>query len=99
MMEIIFLGLAAMSAPLFAKYAGFEHKKMAFDLVGVSGLFFILGSAFTFVFSKVEMFSLLGHYGMLLSYFAGLAGMIVGALWAGLDLLFEVLMHTRSIHH
>lgn len=95
MWEIIFLGLAAMSAPLFAKYAGFEHKKMAFDLVGVSGLFFLLGSAFTLAFSHITALNMLGHYGMLLSYFIGLFGMIIGALWAGLDLLFEGLMHRR----
>ena len=98
MWEITFLGMAAMSAPLFAKYAGFEHKKMAFDLVGCSGLFFLLGTAFTLAFSKVEMLGMLGHYGMLFSYFIGLAGMIIGALWAGLDLLFEMLLHPKETH-
>lgn len=97
MWEITFLGLAAMSAPLFAKYAGYEHKKLAFDMVGVSGLFFLLGTAFTLAFSKIEIFGLLGHYGMLISYFIGLAGMVIGALWAGLDLLLEGLTHAKEV--
>ncbi|MBI1883002.1 MAG: hypothetical protein HYS08_02215 [Chlamydiae bacterium] len=97
MLEIIFLGLACMSAPLFAKYAGFEHKKLAFDMVGLSGMFFLLGSAFMLVSSKLEMFSGLGHYGMLFSYFVGLLGMVIGALLAGLDLLMEFFMHPEKL--
>jgi hypothetical protein len=61
-------------------------------------LFFLLGTAFTLAFSKVEMFGTLGHYGMLFSYFIGLAGMVIGSLWAGLDLLLEMLLHPKETH-
>jgi hypothetical protein len=89
MLDTIMLGLACMSAPLFAKYAGHEIKRKPYDLVGTAGLFFILAASFTVGPSKIEAFHELSDVGMLSSYLLGWILLVIGALRGMMDVLLE----------
>lgn len=98
MYETIFLGLACLCAPLLAKYAGYENGKKAFHMVGLSGLFFLLAASFSLVFTgdrlgMFGLFTLLGHYGLLLSYFLGWLMMLLGVV---LELMGTLFMPTHA---
>ena len=89
MLDTILLGLACMSAPLFAKYAGYEIKKKPFDMVGISGLFFILAASFTVGPARVVAFHQFSDTGTLVSYLIGWGLLVIGALQGMLDVLLE----------
>lgn len=92
-MDII-LGLVCLSVPLFAKYGGFEHKKKPYDLVGIGGLFFLLGVAFPLGLEKAPV---LVTHAMTLEWISKLIGLIllvIGVLRAAYD---SVLVNHRIL--
>ncbi len=89
MYETIILGIACLSAPLFAKYSGYEITKKPFDMVGVAGLFFLLGAAFTLGPSRVEFLLNIGTIGSIVSHVLGWLMLIVGAFRSAVDVLME----------
>jgi len=89
MLETIILGLACMSAPLFAKYAGYEIRKKPYDMVGVAGLFFLLATAFTVGPSRIDAVKDISAMGELISHLMGWILLAVGAVRGTLDVLLE----------
>ncbi|MBI2916160.1 MAG: hypothetical protein HYY07_04810, partial [Elusimicrobia bacterium] len=87
--ETVALAIACLSAPLFAKLAGYEIRKKPFDMVGVAGLFFLLGAAFTLGPSKVDFLENIGKTGSIVSHVLGWLLVIVGAFRSALDVLLE----------
>ncbi len=88
MYETIVLAFAALIAPVFARYAGYELRRKPFELVGTSGLFFLLSVAFgvlpvTQFASLISLWNFLG----IISYFIGWICMLVGTIWELVDVL------------
>lgn len=90
MYETIILAIACLSAPLFAKYAGYEITKKPYDMVGVGGLFFLLGAAFTLGPSKVDFLVNIATIGSVVSHVLGWLMVIIGAFRSALDVVMEV---------
>ncbi len=88
MYETIILGIACLSAPLFAKFAGHEIKK-PYDMVGTGGLFFLLGAAFTLGPSRVDFLLNIGTIGSIVSHVLGWLMVIIGAFRSALDVIME----------
>ncbi len=89
MYETIILAVACLSAPLFAKYAGYEIHKKPFDMVGVGGLFFLLAAAFSLGPLRVEFMYNIAVIGSIASHVLGWLMVIIGAFRATLDVLME----------
>ena len=89
MYETIMLGVACLSAPLFAKLAGYEITKKPYDMVGVGGLFFLLGAAFTLGPCKVDFLLNIGVIGTIVSHILGWLMVIIGASRSALDVIME----------
>ena len=89
MYETIILAIACLSAPLFAKYAGYEIRKKPYDMVGVAGLFFLLAAAFSLGPSRVESLSNIGATGSIVCHVLGWLFLIVGAFRSMIDVLLE----------
>lgn len=89
MYETIILAMACLSAPLFAKYAGYEINKKPYDMVGVGGLFFLLGAAFHLGPSKVEFLVHLSTMGSLIAHVIGWLLVIIGAFRSAVDVMLE----------
>ena len=89
MYETIILGIACLSAPLFAKFAGYEITKKPYDMVGVGGLFFLLGAAFMLGPSRVDFLLNIGTIGSIVSHVLGWLMVIVGAFRAAIDVIME----------
>jgi hypothetical protein len=88
--ELVFLGLVAMLAPVFAKYAGYEHEGHL-DWIGVGGLFFILTAATQIpLFSINAAFTSLGHYLGILTQGFGFLFIAIGTLLGVLDVFKNV---------
>ena len=83
------LGIACLSAPLFAKFAGYEITKKPYDMVGAGGLFFLLGAAFALGPSKVEFLVNIGTIGTVVSHVLGWLMVIIGAFRGALDVIME----------
>src|SRR5258708_5916145 len=101
MYETIILAIACLSAPLFAKYAGYEIHKKPYDMVGVGGLFFLLGAAFALGPSKVDFLTNIAVTGMIASHVLGWLLVIIGAFRATIDVLMEkeddVFKHVKEV--
>ena len=95
MYETMILGIACLSAPLFAKYSGYEITKKPYDMVGVGGLFFLLGAAFTLGPSKVDFLSNIATTGSVVSHVLGWLMVIIGSFRASLDVIMEKEPHTH----
>ncbi len=89
MIETIILGVACLSAPLFAKYAGYEIRKKPYDMVGVGGLFFLLGAAFALGPAKVEFLANIAAIGSIAAHVIGWLHVIVGAFRSMIDVMLE----------
>lgn len=89
MYETIILGIACLSAPLFAKFAGYEIAKKPYDMVGVAGLFFLLGAAFALGPSKVDFLLNISAIGTIVSHILGWLMLIIGAFRSALDVIME----------
>ena len=93
MYETIILAIACLSAPLFAKTAGYEIRKKPYDLVGVAGLFFLLGASFTLGPSKIEYLTRIAMAGSIVSHIVGWLLIIIGAVRS----LFDVVLSKDSL--
>ncbi len=89
MYETIILAVACLSAPLFAKYAGYEIHKKPYDMVGVGGLFFLLAAAFSLGPLRVEFMYNIAVTGSIASHVLGWLMVIIGAFRATVDVLME----------
>lgn len=98
MFETIVLGIACLSAPLFAKYSGYEINKKPYDMVGVGGLFFLLGAAFTLGPSKVDFLNNIATIGSIVSHVIGWLLLIIGAFRGAIDVIMEK-EHPGRVRH
>ena len=89
MYETIILAVACLSAPLFAKYAGYEIYKKPYDMVGVGGLFFLLAAAFGLGPMRIDFMMQIGKMGAAVSQVFGWLLVIIGAFRATIDVLME----------
>ncbi len=89
MYEILILAVACLIAPVFGKYAGYELHKKPFDLVAVSGLFFLLAVAFHVMPIKLAWMEVISRWGIFVSHLIGWLGLLIGALWAAVNVLAE----------
>ena len=86
---LIVLGLACLSAPFCAKLAGYETHRKPFDLVGASGMFFLLAASFQFAASMSTMIAGFAHGFMMAAFAIGWLGLMWGAFWAASEVLRE----------
>ena len=95
-MQIILLAIACLSVQFFAKYAGFNVKKVLYDLVGLGGLFFLLTAASMMDFGGGDMLrqivGLVGVISPIMGWLCLLGGTVMGVL----DLLIH---HERLLPH
>lgn len=83
MYPILVLAVIALSAPLFAKFAGYELRRKPFELVGAAGLFFLLAVAFNLV--PIPAVTIVFYWGFVVSYFIAWLMLLIGAIWALMD--------------
>ncbi|HEY5895364.1 MAG TPA: hypothetical protein VIT91_19250 [Chthoniobacterales bacterium] len=86
---LIVLGLAALSAPFWAKLAGYETHRKPFDLVGASGMFFLLAAAFQLAGSISPTIAGMCNGLMIGSFVIGWIGMLFCAFWVAIEVLRE----------
>jgi len=87
--ELIVLGLAGLTAPICARWAGFETRHKPFDLVGASGLFFLLAASFILAGSMVSSLYSVAYTLGVISMLIGWLGLLIGAFWATAEVLNE----------
>jgi hypothetical protein len=85
MYTILILAVVALSAPLLAHFAGYELHRKPYELVGAAGLFFLLAVAFST--APLEALKIVFGWGFTVSYLIGWVSLLVGAVWALLDVL------------
>lgn len=86
---LIVLGLVGLSAPFWAKLAGYETHRKPFDLVGASGLFFLLAASFQLAGSISPAIAGLCYGLMIGSFVIGWIGLLCCAFWVGVEVLRE----------
>ncbi len=87
MYETLFLALIALVAPLFGKLAGYELRRKPFEMVAVSGLFFMLTVAFGLLPLSESFISSLWFVAGVVSYFIGWIFLLIGAIWELIDVV------------
>ncbi|HEY6167948.1 MAG TPA: hypothetical protein VI454_07915 [Verrucomicrobiae bacterium] len=87
--ELIVLGLVCFLAPWLAKMADYSISRKSFDLVGIAGIFFLLGSAFGLGGNMVDMLRNIGNVFQIVSFVFGWIALAAGALWGLMDVLRE----------
>jgi hypothetical protein len=93
--ETLALAFVALIAPVFAKYAGYELRRKPFELVGTSGLFFLLSIAFGVLPIQYAGIAALWSVVGIICYFIGWITMLVGVVWE----LIDVLAIPESMEH
>jgi hypothetical protein len=93
--ETLILALAALVAPLFGKFAGYELHRKPFEFVAASGLFFMLSVAFGLVPIQETYLTMLWRYGSVISYFIGWIALFIGAFWE----LYDVISISEAHEH
>src|SRR5437870_5453103 len=86
---LIVLGLAALSAPFWAKLAGYETHRKPFDLAGAGGMFFLLSASFQIAGSISTAVATVCHALMMISFVIGWIGLLCGAFWVAAEVLTE----------
>lgn len=93
--QLVLLGLVCLAAPCFVRYGGYESKHKPFELVAVSGIFFLLGASFGLGVSTVDylrnnasMLNLARGL-MALSFILGWIALIIGAIWSTMEVMRE----------
>lgn len=89
MLDLIVLGLVCIVAPWFAKMAGYEVPRKPFDLVGIAGIFFLLGASLFIGVEHVAWLSWLGAFILSLPYVVGVVLLGLGAIWGTVAVLME----------
>jgi hypothetical protein len=69
--------------------AGYEVPRKPFDLVGIAGIFFLLGASVFIGVEHVAWLSSLGAFILSLPYVAGLILLGLGAIWGTVAVLLE----------
>jgi hypothetical protein len=87
--ELIVLGLACLGAPICARLAGFETRRKPFDLVGVSGVFFLLGASFKLAGELFTAITALSSWLMMAAFVLGWVGLLIGAFWISSEVFHE----------
>ncbi len=87
--ELIVLGLACLTAPICARWAGFETRHKPFDLVGAGGLFFLLGAAFNLAGAMIIPMLAIAYGLSVIAMLIGWLGLLIGAFWATGEVLSE----------
>jgi hypothetical protein len=97
-LDLIVLGLVCLVAPWLAKMSGYETPRKPFDLVGIAGIFFLLGTSLsTVVVDHVTWLKVLGSFILGLPYAVGVLLLTLGALWGTMEVLREP-GHTLGKH-
>jgi hypothetical protein len=86
---LIVLGLVCLSAPFWAKLAGYETHRKPFDLAGASGVFFMLAASFQLATSMSTWFAAICSPLMIASFIIGVVGLLIGAFWTASEVLRE----------
>jgi hypothetical protein len=86
---LIVLGLVCLSAPFWAKLAGYETHRKPFDLVGAGGVFFMLAASFQLATSMSARFAAICNPLMIVSFIIGVVGLLIGAFWTASEVLRE----------
>jgi hypothetical protein len=93
--QLVLLGLVCLAAPCFVRDGGYESRHKPFELVGVSGIFFLLGASFglgmstvDYLQNNVSMLNLARGL-MAISFILGWIGLIIGAIWSTVEILRE----------
>lgn len=89
MIDLIILGLVCIVAPWFAKMAGYEVPRKPFDLVGIAGIFFLLGASVFIGLNHVTWLASLGTFVLSLPYVVGVILLGLGAIWGTVAVLQE----------
>jgi hypothetical protein len=89
MLDLIVLGLVCLIAPWLAKMSGYETPRKPFDLVGIAGIFFLLGTSLSMVVDHVTWLKVLGTFILGLPYAVGVLLLTLGALWGTMEVLRE----------
>ena len=89
MLDLIVLGLVCIVAPWFVKMAGYEVHHKPFDLVGIAGIFFLLGASLFIGVGHVTWLRSLGDFILGLPYVIGVLLLGLGAVWGTVAVLLE----------
>jgi hypothetical protein len=84
---LIVLGLVCLSAPFWAKLAGYETHRKPFDLAGASGVFFMLAASFQLATSMSTRLAVICGPLMIVSFIIGVVGLLIGAFWTAGEVL------------
>jgi hypothetical protein len=79
MLDLVVLGLVCLVAPWLAKMSGYETPRKPFDLVGIAGIFFLLGTSLSMVVDHVAWLRVLGSFTLGLPYAVGVLLLTLGA--------------------
>lgn len=93
--QTLVLAVIALGAPAFAKFAGYELKRKPFELVGCSGLFFLLAVAFGLLPLQQATVAAVWSVASIVCYFIAWFSLLIGALWQ----LFEVVSIPEAREH
>src|SRR5262245_40289639 len=89
MLDLIVLGLVCIVAPWFAKMVGYEVPRKPFDLVGIAGIFFLLGASLFIGVVHISWLKSLGDFLLSLPYVMGVVLLGIGAIWGTIAVLLE----------
>jgi len=79
--EMLAFAFVALLAPALATYAGYELRRKPFELVALSGLFFMLAVTFGFFPAGESFLASIWNFLAVISYFIGWISMLIGAIW------------------
>ncbi|MBI5569440.1 MAG: hypothetical protein HY914_05785 [Desulfomonile tiedjei] len=79
--EMLAFAFVALRAPVLATYAGYELRRKPFELVALSGLFFMLAVTFGFLPVGESMLTAIWNFLAVICYFVGWVSMLIGAVW------------------
>jgi hypothetical protein len=78
---ILVLGLISLTAPWLARWAGYETTRKPFDVVGVSGIFFLLTAAFGLGVTVVPAWHYVAQAAMRTAFVVGWMLLAIGGIW------------------
>lgn len=96
--EIMVLGLISLTAPWLARWAGYETTRKSFDVVGVSGIFFLLTAAFGLGVIVVPGWHSLAQAAMRVAFVVGWILLAIAAIWAIAGVFHEPVRRLTAGH-
>ena len=79
--EMLAFAFVALLAPVMATYAGYELRRKPFELVALSGLFFMLAVTFGCLPVGESFLTSIWNFLAVICYFIGWVSMLIGAVW------------------